>query len=315
MGLIRYLLAASVVLGHSSAIFGVTMLDANLAVRLFFIISGFYMALILDRKYQTQRRVLAVPEQSRTADIPDVFCSAAGGADALRDRLVAHAGTVRSTGLLGGCVSNWAIWRVGHLYRTDPTDRSSGWTCHRYLDSFRPSTRFFFLVPQPAVAPIFAWRLNFLPHAWSISVELLYYLLAPLMFQLRARWLIGIIAGQILLNGSLLRFGPDLLSTMTVYHFFGCQLGYFRRGHARLSDGGIPSISALQLSGRRHRARCAGGPHLRLRLAPRVSLAYWSVLVLGCLGPARDVCLLEIGGLGSPSRRSILSLYIWSTFP
>src|SRR5687767_10319648 len=51
MGIIRFLLAASVVLAHAGPISGFTLVDSDVAVKAFYIISGFYMALILNEKY------------------------------------------------------------------------------------------------------------------------------------------------------------------------------------------------------------------------------------------------------------------------
>ena len=51
IGLIRTLLALSVVLTHSCPICGYNVADGMIAVECFFIISGFYMALILNEKY------------------------------------------------------------------------------------------------------------------------------------------------------------------------------------------------------------------------------------------------------------------------
>ncbi|MDO3627479.1 acyltransferase [Mucilaginibacter sp. BT774] len=51
MGLIRLLLACGVILGHSSTIYGYTPLNGNLAVQVFYVISGFYMAMVLTEKY------------------------------------------------------------------------------------------------------------------------------------------------------------------------------------------------------------------------------------------------------------------------
>lgn len=51
MGLIRFLLACGVVLCHTSAIMGYSPLSGNLAVQVFYIISGFYMAMVLTEKY------------------------------------------------------------------------------------------------------------------------------------------------------------------------------------------------------------------------------------------------------------------------
>lgn len=51
MGIIRILLAVSVVLHHSSALFGFSFVGGIIAVQAFYIISGFYMSLILNEKY------------------------------------------------------------------------------------------------------------------------------------------------------------------------------------------------------------------------------------------------------------------------
>lgn len=56
MGLLRLLLAFAVVIGHSAPIPGLPLLGAGLAVKVFFVVSGFYMALILSEKYEAKPR-------------------------------------------------------------------------------------------------------------------------------------------------------------------------------------------------------------------------------------------------------------------
>ncbi|MFC0514574.1 acyltransferase family protein [Mucilaginibacter angelicae] len=51
MGFIRFLLACAVVLCHTSTIMGYSPVSGNLAVQCFYIISGFYMAMVLTEKY------------------------------------------------------------------------------------------------------------------------------------------------------------------------------------------------------------------------------------------------------------------------
>ena len=54
MGLLRIILALSVIAGHAdTTIFGVTWVDEFFSVQAFFAISGFYMALVLNEKYAT----------------------------------------------------------------------------------------------------------------------------------------------------------------------------------------------------------------------------------------------------------------------
>lgn len=51
MGLLRFLFATSVLIWHSGYIFGFNIIDDKVAVNSFYLISGFYMALVLDKKY------------------------------------------------------------------------------------------------------------------------------------------------------------------------------------------------------------------------------------------------------------------------
>ena len=51
MGSLRLLLAISVLIAHSGPISGFSLIGGIEAVEIFFIISGFYMALILNTKY------------------------------------------------------------------------------------------------------------------------------------------------------------------------------------------------------------------------------------------------------------------------
>ena len=51
MGILRTILALAVVVYHSFKIFGLHMCGGQVAVESFYMISGFYMALILNEKY------------------------------------------------------------------------------------------------------------------------------------------------------------------------------------------------------------------------------------------------------------------------
>ena len=51
MGALRLILALAVVLTHSGSLWGYQITGGSVAVQCFFIISGFYMALILNEKY------------------------------------------------------------------------------------------------------------------------------------------------------------------------------------------------------------------------------------------------------------------------
>lgn len=55
IGLLRLIFALTVVITHSHPVFGFTLGNSVIAVRAFFIISGFYMALVLERKYKSYK--------------------------------------------------------------------------------------------------------------------------------------------------------------------------------------------------------------------------------------------------------------------
>src|SRR4051812_1810715 len=52
MGLLRFLLASSVVFSHLGTVAGLDLIGGWRAVQVFFMVSGFYMALVLDTKYR-----------------------------------------------------------------------------------------------------------------------------------------------------------------------------------------------------------------------------------------------------------------------
>lgn len=56
MGLLRLLFAVSVLSAHTGPLFGLSLIGGKIAVQAFFIFSGFYMALILNEKYIKKRK-------------------------------------------------------------------------------------------------------------------------------------------------------------------------------------------------------------------------------------------------------------------
>src|SRR5205807_9676378 len=52
MGSLRFILAMSVVYGHAGEFLGVPLIPGDTAVQVFYAVSGFYMALVLNEKYR-----------------------------------------------------------------------------------------------------------------------------------------------------------------------------------------------------------------------------------------------------------------------
>jgi len=234
MGLLRVLLALTVVVGHNqwaNQRFGP---GVYIAVKAFFIISGFYMALILSERYQSigrfyiNRALRLYPIYLIVLALSVVAATASGGAvgpfidlnrwswPALDDSLASLLALANVT-MIGidvtvlGCLTQQGII---------PFDGGCG--AGYILNNF-------ILVPQ----------------AWSLSVELLFYAIAPLIVRLSNRRFVAI-----LVMGLGLRLAIDLSAwnVNTWHRSFGpFEMPYFLLGVAayRLHQAGWLRQQAL----------------------------------------------------------------------
>jgi peptidoglycan/LPS O-acetylase OafA/YrhL len=231
MGLLRLLLAAAVVAEHSTSICGLSFTGGHLAVRLFFIISGFYMALILTTKYTadhpnrywffiSNRFLRIYPSYYVVLFLSLLFYAAASlYLHHPADRLVLWQ-TAWSHGQFWGmffiglsqltvigmdavCVFIYNVAHGVHLPGPDTAAASVAWLPTAGAD------------PSGSVP---AWRFMFVPQSWSISIELLFYLVVPLLISWRTRNLL------LLAGASLMSY---FASCLLVYPALADQLGYF----------------------------------------------------------------------------------------
>lgn len=170
MGALRLMLALCVVVGHSEGpILGYWGVEAFYAVNLFFIISGFYMSLVLNEKYTG-------PASNTTFYLNRII------------RLYPTYWIAMALALLVAIVGG----SLGNLY---------GW----FL-SLGPATRAFYLAtnifivgqdlpytycftPRGSAECIWGGQFGLNPVCWSISVELMFYAVAPYVLRSRGRTL------------------------------------------------------------------------------------------------------------------------------
>jgi peptidoglycan/LPS O-acetylase OafA/YrhL len=231
MGFLRLLLATAVVAEHSTPIGGLSFTGGHLAVRLFFIISGFYMALILTTKYTadhpnrywlfiSNRFLRIYPCYYVVLLLSLAFYAAASFyLHHPADRLVLWQTAWRHgqiwglffvslcqltvVGMDAVCVFVYNIAQGIHLPGPDTAAASVAWLPTAGAD---PSG----IVP--------AWRFMFVPQSWSISIELLFYLVVPWLISWRTRNLV-ILAGLSLVS--------YFASCLFVYPALADLLGYF----------------------------------------------------------------------------------------
>ena len=220
----RFLLAVAVVFHHSTTPGNIPLVDGHQAVRLFYIISGFYMAMILEQKYPLNRRGLWIFYTNRAARIFPVYWVVLIGAAAfyggaliftqrMPERLQwysllnegGHGGFLVGLGLsqlilfgLDGLSLFDFQGSILGLGGTVSGGKTAGFLC---------------LVPQ----------------AWTLAVELLFYLFAPFLVQTRSRLLILLCGAGILIRAGLSIWKPHESLSLN-YFWFPLQIPFFLMG-------------------------------------------------------------------------------------
>ena len=230
MGALRLFLAVSVLVAHAGPLFGLNLMFSDVAVKLFFIISGFYMSLVLSGKYEgkslrwtfyTNRFLRLYPAYLLAILITGVlFLVAEHLPNAPEKNLLAGEIIKRSSGSRGDLdglsltallipnffiVGSDVVWLFHHSV-------SAGW-----------EFTFGILVHHPGA--IRGGNYLLIQPAWSIGVELWFYALVPTLSRVKTP-LIVLLAGASLA----LRLWMDWRHPWITYFFFPAALCFFLSG-------------------------------------------------------------------------------------
>jgi peptidoglycan/LPS O-acetylase OafA/YrhL len=192
MGTLRFLLAMVVVLFHYQTL-GSGMMDAHTAVKMFFIISGFYMAMILDQKYGRALgglRAFAINRFLRLYPLYAVVLILTIGWYLTCLVLIGDRTPVPPIIALG---DNLAWWQSAGIWISNLSliglDFVSCW-------DWVPEEGLVFLQPKTAARNDAAVSLQgtvWVVQAWSISMEILFYLSAPFLARCKSATQVGVI--------------------------------------------------------------------------------------------------------------------------
>jgi len=237
MGVFRLALAISVLcfhLGqahaHTNSIFGFTFLNGETALQTFFMISGFYMALVLHEKYVgsgsyfiflTQRILRLCPIYLATLLLTLAIIG-----------ILILAGDHGPTG-----ARSLFFWR-GHIHEAEFI--SALWIIVSNVVVVGLNELWFFafdsktgcLIPWIPLGPKPAFTgdgffLN--PPAWSVSLEIYFYSMAPKLVRCPIWLQLAIIMASISLR-YFIQYVLHWPYVPFVYHNFLCQLGFFMAG-------------------------------------------------------------------------------------
>jgi len=196
MGVLRIMLAFAVLLSHLPPA-SYKFISGGLAVQSFFIVSGFYMALVLGEKYRdtrtfySNRLLRLLPTYAVAMALSAVALFGFGlTATFSRDGFIAayrHPATAAFLGLenlllVGQDLLYWFKLEPGGALAFDPSGA------------------------QPTETTVIAWQALLVPQSWSLSIELLFYAAAPSLARLRTTGLAGLAAAS-----AALRFAGHLV--------------------------------------------------------------------------------------------------------
>lgn len=208
MGFLRIILAMAVLLLHTTdhSIFGLRLLNAAFAVEAFFVLSGFYMALVLDRTYRgpgsytafiTNRVLRLYPTYWVVLCLTMLVVFVATHFDRLpadRPGILWNASFVFPQLLNAASV---LLLVPAHLFMIGQE--------FAYFFAIDPNGLYDIreLSARQAAAgnslPLFAFLM--VPQAWSLSFELIFYTIAPALTRLRTRWIVVLTFASLALRG------------------------------------------------------------------------------------------------------------------
>ncbi len=224
MGFLRFLLALSVIVAHSTPFFGLELLPGNMAVEAFFIISGFYMAMVLTEKYFkidryyklfiTNRFLRIYPVYWLVLLIIVLYYFADGFKTSNYHTLQLYADywhRLNPGTFLYLIITNIMI--IGQefaLFFTVEDNGSLLFTTH-FLDTKMPLFKFIIDIPL-----------------WSVSLESVFYLISPALVSLKSKYLLGITIVLLLIR--LISKVNGVIYDPVIYRLLPYQIVYFLLG-------------------------------------------------------------------------------------
>jgi peptidoglycan/LPS O-acetylase OafA/YrhL len=220
MGLMRFLLATAVVVNHITFMdpdaANIPLIPGTTAVEVFFSISGFYMSLILTGKYHDCRTFYV----NRFLRLYPVYLTVTLATWAWFLFVWRYLGKQPTNDWIDA-YQHMSWWQVALLV-------ASNWTMvgQDIATSFffNPDEGFSFFLFSHHAGPTHGARFLTIYPAWSIGLEIWFYLIAPFLVPLRSRWIVLIGVVSITLNSVMAKFG------LQTYTFFPSQLFFFMAG-------------------------------------------------------------------------------------
>ncbi|MEO5643299.1 MAG: acyltransferase [Bacteroidia bacterium] len=231
MGVLRFILALVVVIAHCTPIFGCRSVGSAVAVESFFIISGFYMSLVLNEKYVNENNSFRLFISNRLLRLFPVYWCV----------LVLVILFSLSKGIYSGG-SNWGSLSSLNAHFTNMGADSIFLVLFSNIFIFFQDVMMFLGLGEnghvffssnfeTTATPMYAFLL--IPQAWTLGVELLFYMVAPFIVRKKLWLILLLILCSVLLRYILYQHG--LKHEPWTYRFFPAELVFFMLGYLSYS--------------------------------------------------------------------------------
>ncbi|GAB3576177.1 acyltransferase family protein [Hymenobacter daeguensis] len=219
MGLLRLLLAIAVIISHSGALGGIQLVGGDVAVEAFFMISGFYMALVLNGKYRPGAYGLFISNRLlRLYPVYWVVLLLTGLVSVLWYVKLGVALKLEPYQQLAGhfSIMDWGGLLAANLFIV-------GQDVLLFLGIDKSGHWFFTNHYAQSVPPVY--QLMFVHQAWSLSLEIMFYLVAPFLMRRPVGVLVLVAAASLLVRLGL--YWQGLCHDPWSYRFFPSELLFF----------------------------------------------------------------------------------------
>lgn len=226
MGFFRLLLALSVVLSHFGPLFGLDFVGGKIAVQAFFIISGFYMTMILNEKYINKNNSFRLFITNRLIRLfPVYWC-------VLLIFIVIS--------ILYGVFIDWKTSpKIDSYFDVMPNLRSFIYLIFSNIFIIGQDI-LLFLCMDTSGSLFYSSTPNlyqqkpeyylYIPQAWSISLELMFYFIAPFILRRKNIFVFSLIILSLILR-IYLSIGLNLNIDPWTYRFFPNEIMFFLLGY------------------------------------------------------------------------------------
>lgn len=227
MGFFRLLLAISVVLSHFGPVFGFDFVKGKIAVQAFFIISGFYMTMILNEKYINSNNSYKLFITNRLFRLFPVYW------------FVLFVFCIIS--VLYGFIINWETSpKIDSFIEVMPNLSSFFYLIFSNIFilgqdillflSIDNSNGSFFYSSNPELLTQKPENYLYIPQAWSISLEIMFYLVAPFILRRKFLTVLSVIGLSFALRMYLFNI-LELNQDPWTYRLFPTEIMFFLFGY------------------------------------------------------------------------------------